>query len=108
MFSPDGKSLYFVSDRGGGPQIYRMPAAGGDAARVILSGSYNVSPSISADGKQMAFITRNNAGYQVAMQDLGSGNVCTLTDTNADESPSFAPNGKLIIYASRAQGRTCS
>jgi TolB protein len=105
-FTADGKSLYFVSDRGGGPQIYRMPADGGDAQRITFNGSYNISPAISADGKHLAFITRLGGGnFRLHVMDLGSGTVTPLTDTNDDESPSFAPNGKLIIYASRAQGR---
>jgi TolB protein len=105
-FAPDGRSVYFVSDRGGGPQIYRMPAAGGSAERVTFAGAYNISPAISPDGKSMAFISRLGGGsFRLHVMDLASGNIQALTDTNADESPSFAPNSKLIIYASSAQGR---
>jgi TolB protein len=105
-FAPDGRSVYFVSDRGGGPQVYRMAAAGGNADRVTFAGNYNISPAISPDGRTMAYISRLGGGnFRLHAMDLADGNVRALTDTNDDESPSFAPNGKLIIYASRAQGR---
>jgi len=105
-FAPDGKSIVFVSDRGGGPQVYRMGASGGEAQRITFNGAYNISPALSPDGKSMAFISRlGNGAFRLHLMDLASGTVTALTDTNDDESPSFAPNGKLIIYASRAQGR---
>ena len=108
-FSPDGRTIYFVSDRGGGPQIYRMPAAGGNAERVTFAGAYNISPAVSPDGRTLAYISRLGGGsFRLHTMDLSngaSGNIQALSDTNEDESPSFAPNGKLIIYASRAQGR---
>jgi len=104
-FSPDGRTVYFVSDRGGGPQIYRVPAAGGNVERVTFSGSYNISPAISPDGTTLAYVARSGNSFRVTTLDLASGAVQTLSDTNDDESPSFAPNGRLLLYASRAQGR---
>lgn len=104
-FSPDGQSIYFTSDRGGSPQIYRMAAAGGDAQRVTFEGSYNVSPRISPDGRSLAYIMRNGSKYQVALLDLGTRQVQVLTDSDLDESPSFAPNGRQILLASIAGGR---
>jgi TolB protein len=104
-FSPDGKQIYFVSDRGGSPQIYRISAAGGGADRVTFSGSYNISPSISPDGRTLAYISRIGGAFRLHVMDLGSGSVKAITETNDDERPSFAPNGQLIVYASRIQGR---
>ncbi len=104
VYTPDGKTIYFVSDRGGGPQIYRVPASGGAVERVSFSGAYNISPAISPDGLQMAYITRQGAGYRLMLQDLASGTATPLSDTQDDESPSFAPNGRLIVYATRVQG----
>ena len=105
VFSPDGRHVYFVSDRGGGPQIYRVPTAGGQAERVTFSGSYNISPALSPDGRTLAYINRNGSAFRLTTQDLANGIVQTLSDTVDDESPSFAPNGRLLVFATRAQGR---
>ena len=105
VYSPDGKHIYFVSDRGGAPQIYRMPALGGAAERVTFTGSYNISPAISPDGRWLAYISRVNGAFKLHLMELAGGGVTALTDSAADESPSFAPNGRLIVYATQQQGR---
>ena len=104
VYSADGRSIYFVSDRGGAPQIYRVARTGGSAERVTFNGSYNISPTVSADGRWMAYISRSG-GFKLQLMDLASGAVTSLTDTTADESPSFAPNSRLIVYATQQQGR---
>jgi TolB protein len=104
-FSPDGQWLYFTSDRGGSPQIYRMSANGGDPQRVTFEGSYNVSPRLSPDGKTLAYITRNAGKFQVALLDLNNRQVQIITDSDRDESPSFAPNGRMILLATVIGGR---
>ncbi len=99
FFSPDGQSIYFTSDRSGGPQIFRMPAGGGEATRVTFNGDYNTSPRVSPDGKSLAYVGRRGGKFQIFLLDLASGQELPLTDTSADESPSFAPNSKMLIYA---------
>jgi len=104
-YSPDGGSIYFTSDRGGSPQIYRMGANGSDAQRVTFEGSYNVSPRPSPDGKSLAFISRRDGRFQLAVMDLASKQVQILTDSHKDESPSFAPNSRMILIATETGGR---
>lgn len=104
-FAPDGRSIYFVSDRGGSPQIYRMSATGGNAERVTFNGNYNISPAISPDGKYLAYVSRISGAFKLQVMDLATSTVTQLTDTSSDESPSFAPNSRLIVYATQQQGR---
>ncbi len=104
-YSADGGSIYFTSDRGGSPQIYRMGASGGDVQRVSFEGSYNVSPRPSSDGKSLAFITRRDGRFQLAVMDLASKQVQILTDSHKDESPSFAPNSRMVLIATEIGGR---
>lgn len=104
-FAADGSGIYFVSDRGGAPQIYRMPVGGGAPTRVTFTGSYNISPAVSPDGRWLAYISRVGGAFKLHVMELASGTVTALTDTSADENPSFAPNSKLILYATQLQGR---
>ena len=105
-WSPDGASLYFTSDRGGRPQIYQVGAGGGSATRISFDGSYNASPTVSYDGKKIA--TAQGAGntYRIALLDrsVGSGRWSMLSPGSLDESPSFAPNAAMVLYAGR-EGR---
>ena len=105
VFAADGKSLYFTSDRGGSPQIYRIPLGGGDATRITFGSSYNVSPRISPDGKLLAYVTRREGRFLVAMRDLAGGSETILSDAGREESPSFAPNGRWVMYATQVGGR---
>jgi TolB protein len=104
-FSPDGNTIYFTSDRGGSAQIYRVAASGGEPVRVTYSGSYNVSPAISPDGRYLTYISRDEGRFRVMLHELASGQTRVLTDTARDESPSFAPNGQAVLYATVLGGR---
>lgn len=105
-WSADGKWIYFTSDRGGSPQIYRMEANGGSPQRVTFEGSYNVTPRLSPDGRSMAYTTRRDGRFQVALMDLSSRRSVILTDEIGVESPSFSPNGRMILYASGNASRS--
>ena len=87
VFAPDGSAIYFVSDRGGAPQIYR------------------ISPAISPDGRWLSYITRVGGAFKLQVMDIASGNVASITDSTRDERPSFAPNSRLIVYATVQDGR---
>lgn len=104
-FTPDGKDIIFVSDRSGGPQLYSVPVAGGQVKRLTFEGNYNVNPRMSPDGKLVAFVNRDAGRLRIATLELGSGQVSYLTDGPLDDSPSFSPNGRTILYESKAGGR---
>ena len=107
QWSKDGQSIYFTSDRAGGPQIYRVGIHSGDKPqRLTFQGSYNARPRVSPDESQLAFVTQEDGGYRIATMDLrGHGEVQVLTKGHFDVSPSYAPNGAEIIYATRDRGR---
>lgn len=105
-WSADGASIYFTSDRSGRPQIYRMSASGGGATRVTFQGSYNASASVSWDGKKIAMVQGNGNNYRIAIMDSSTGSARwdNLSPGSLDESPSFAPNASMVLYAAR-EGR---
>ena len=105
VFTADGKTIYFVSDRGGSPQIYRVAASGGNPERVTFSGTYNISPALSPDGRWMAYISRVSGAFKLHIMELASGSANAITDTIADERPSFSPNSRMVIYATQQQGK---
>jgi TolB protein len=97
-WSPDGQWIAFTSDRGGRPQVYRIPASGGTPQRLTFEGSYNADASWSPDGKSIALISRSG-GDQVAILDLASRGLQTISSGSLNESPSYAPNGSMVVYA---------
>lgn len=104
-FSPDGRFLLFASDRGGSVQVYRMPVDGGYAERMTFEGNNNFSPRYSPDGNSFVFMHSTGGQFFIATQDFQSRQLQVLTDIGWEKKPSFAPNGKLILFATESLGR---
>ncbi len=100
-WSPDGSTVYFTSDRSGGPQVYKVPSNGGRPERVTFDGSYNARPRLSPDGKKLALVHLDRGNYRIAVMDLERKDLLILSTGRQDESPSFAPNSDTLIYATR-------
>ena len=106
VWAPDGESIFFTSDRAGGPQIYNVSARpGARAQRVTFEGSYNARPRVSPSGDRLAVVHEDRGNYRIALVDPDTGLTQVLSNGRSDESPSFAPNGALIIYATQEGGR---
>lgn len=108
QYSADGRYIYFTSDRGGNPQIYRMSSEGEQiegAKRVTFKQGFVTSPRISPDGKYLAYIANIGGAYRLYILNLATGDAQALTDGSSDESPSFAANGRYVLYSTKAGGK---
>ena len=105
VWTRDGKSIYFTSDRGGSPQIYQVNLADEHVQRVTFDGRFNARASLSAEGDEMVVLHRDGSGFNVALYDIASGEMRSLTNAGHNQSPTLAPNGRLVMYATHFGGK---
>jgi TolB protein len=105
VWSADGKSIIFTSDRGGNPQLYSVGLADRQTRRLTFEGNYNAGAAVSPDGRYVAMVHGSGGQYRIGVLELGTRSFNVLTEGSGDESPSFAPNGSMVLYATRRGGR---
>jgi TolB protein len=106
-WSPDGQRIAFTSDRAGGPQIYEVSLFNPAPKRITFNlGPYNARPRYSADGKYLAMLNGGSGGYRIGVLNLRDGNFRIVSDSSQAESPSFAPNGTMLLYSTAGSGGT--
>jgi len=104
-YAPDGRSLIFTSGRGGAPQVYRITLADGKISRVTYNGNYNARASYTPDQNHIVMLHREDKKFNIGVQNIETGHVTPLTSSSMDESPSVAPNGRLILYATHINNK---
>lgn len=105
VWAADGKSILFTSNRGGNPQVYRVALGDKGVQRVTFEGNYNASPSLSPNGQMLAILNGGKNGYNIGVQDMSSGRFNVVTRSGDAQSPSIAPNGRMVVYATGPNGR---
>src|SRR5699024_5677461 len=105
-FSRDGKWLFFTSDRGGSPQVYRVPVDGGVAQRVTVNGSYNISPQVSPSEENLVYVSRRHCALRLTILVLHSEEEQLISSAHDHQCPSVAPNGQQILYSARQGGKS--
>lgn len=105
MYDNTGDGLFFTSDRSGGPQIYRMDSLGAEPRRITFGSRYNARPRPGPDGRYVYYVHQRDGAFHIARTDLKSGQETILTRTGSDESPSLSPNGRMLIYATKQDGK---
>jgi len=104
-WSKDGKSIIFTSNRGGSPQIYRVAVTSGRVERLTFEGDYNARPRVAPDGENLIMVHRSAGVFHIALQNLKTGDLRILTETHLDESPTIAPNGAMLLYATQYRNK---
>ena len=104
-WGPNHAYLIFTSSRSGNAQIYKVDPVSGQVDRVTYQGKSNARGTLSADGKTLVMFHQDEDLFTIAVQDMASGQVTNLTKIGSSESPSLAPNGNMVVYATNHNGR---
>lgn len=103
-FSPDGSQIVFNSDRGGSPQLYIMGANGGGARRISYGSGRYTTPVWSPTGEFIAFTKQQGGQFSIGVMRPDGSDERILTSSYLDESPTWAPNGRVLMFSRETPG----
>ena len=103
-FSPDGSQIVFESDRTGAPQIYVMPAGGGEGTRISGGKGRYGTPVWSPRGDYIAFTKQNEGRFHIGVMRTDGSEERLLTASFLDEGPTWAPNGRVLMFTRETSG----
>jgi TolB protein len=103
-FSPDGKQIVFNSDRGGSPQLWVMNADGSGARQISFGGGRYTTPVWSPRGDYIAFTKQTGGDFHIGVMKPDGSDERLLTSAFLDEGPTWAPNGRVLMFFRETPG----